>query len=218
MRNRKLKDYTGARYGRLVVTRMVERGDAENNHLMEVLCDCGVVARKRIKLMRSGHTSSCGCIAREVLVARNATHGLSHGNRREYRSWKDMRARCRNPNDSDFADYGGRGIAVCERWDDFAEFLADMGKRPLGCTLDRINVNGDYSPANCRWADSKTQANNKRSNRIIEIEGVEKTLQAWCDQYGTEPSKVRYRLSVGYSPLEALTMGDMRIVGKESHD
>lgn len=218
MRNRKLKDYTGVRYGRLVVTRMVERGDVGNNHLMEVRCDCGVVTRKRIKVMRSGNTSSCGCLARETLIGRNETHGLSRAYRNEYRSWKDMRSRCRNPNDSDFADYGGRGIAVCERWDNFAAFVDDLGPRPTGSTLDRIDVNGGYEPTNCRWADGKMQANNRRSNRIIEIEGVEKTLQAWCDQYGTEPSKVRYRLGVGYSPLEALTMGDMRIVGKESHD
>lgn len=210
MRNRKLKDYTGERFGRLTVLRLIDRDRKWNDHVLEVQCDCGVVTRKRIKSMRGGHTSSCGCLASEVLVKRNATHGLSKANRREYRSWKDMRARCNNPNNSDYADYGGRGIAVCGRWDDFAAFLEDMGDRPMGATLDRIDVNGNYEPNNCRWASHKQQANNKRSNHLIEIDGESRTLQAWCDHYGIEPSKVRYRLSVGLSPKEALTSGDLR--------
>ena len=123
MRNRKLKDYTGQRFGRLTVVRLLERESGQNNHLMEVRCDCGVVAEKRIKLMRSGKTTSCGCAFREVMVARNSVHGMSRTHRAEYRSWKDMRARCNNPNDSDYSDYGGRGIRVCERWSEFSAFL-----------------------------------------------------------------------------------------------
>ena len=218
MRNRRIKDYAGERFGRLTVLGVIERDREWNNHLMEVRCDCGVTARKRIKLMRSGHTASCGCLASEITAARNATHGLSRDHRREYRSWKDMRARCNNPSDSDYADYGGRGIAVCDRWADFAAFYEDMGDRPEGMTLDRIDVNGNYEPQNCRWASSKTQANNKRTNHIIEIDGESRTLQAWCDQHGVEPSKVRYRLSVGLTPIEALTSGDLRIDRRQPPD
>lgn len=210
MRNRKLKDYTGERYGRLIVLSLVERDSRWNDHLMEVRCDCGVVTRKRLKSIRSGHTSSCGCLARETLAERNKTHGLSRAHRREYRSWKDMRARCNNPNNADYADYGGRGIAVCDAWDDFAAFYADMGDRPDGFTIDRIDVDGNYEPGNCRWASHKEQANNKRSNHLIEIDGERLTLQAWCDRYGIDSSKVRYRLSVGMPPKEALTSGDLR--------
>ncbi|MBA4220176.1 MAG: hypothetical protein C0458_05540 [Methylobacterium sp.] len=121
-----------------------------------------------------------------------------------------MRARCSNPNDTDYADYGGRGIAVCSRWDDFAAFYADMGNRPDGHTIDRIENGGNYEPSNCRWAEAKTQANNKRSNRIITIGGDSKTLQAWCDQFGIEPSKVRYRLSRGWAPEAAFSPEDHR--------
>lgn len=219
MRNRTVKDHTGRRFGRLVVLAMVERGERpENNHLLRLRCDCGRVVDRRIKLVRSGKTSSCGCFAREVITARNSTHGLSRSKRREYRSWKDMRARCSNPNDADYADYGGRGIAVCERWSDFALFYADMGDRPDATTLDRIDVNGPYEPGNCRWASAKAQANNKRSNRLITIGGDTKTLQQWCDQFGIEPSVVRYRLRAGYSPEAAFSRKDMRIDGNEPAD
>lgn len=216
MRNRKLKDYTGERFGRLTVTRLVERDRKWNDHLLEVVCDCGVVTRKRVKAMRGGHTSSCGCLASEITAARNSTHGLSRSNRREYRSWKDMRARCNNPNDSDFGAYGGRGITICPEWADFKQFLADMGERPDGHTLDRIDVNGNYEPQNCRWASNKAQANNKRTNHLIEIDGESRTLQSWCDTYGIEPSKVRYRLRAGMTPIEALTSGDLRIDRRKS--
>lgn len=121
-----------------------------------------------------------------------------------------MRSRCRNPNDSDYADYGGRGIAVCDRWQAFAAFYDDMGDRPAGFTLDRIDVNGNYEPTNCRWAGAQQQANNKRSNRAIEIGGVSQTLQQWCDQFGVEPSKARYRLRQGWALDQVFSLGDFR--------
>lgn len=211
MRNRSLKDYTGCRFGQLVALKMLKRGERpENNHLWSFQCDCGRVTSTKIKNVRSGKTQSCGCLQRVALVNRNLKHGLTSSHRREYRTWKDMRGRCRNPNDSDYPDYGGRGITVCERWDDFAEFVSDMGPRLEGQSLDRIDVNGNYEPMNCRWASDKVQANNKRSNRVIEWNGEAKTLQAWCDELGLEPSKVRYRLKVGYSLEQAFSRGDMR--------
>lgn len=214
MRNRTLKDYTGERFGKLVAVRMVERGSRpENNHRWLFVCDCGQSKEIGIKSVRSGHTASCGCLQRAAVVQRNLVHGLSRDHRREYRTWKDMRGRCNNPNSQDYPDYGGRGISVCARWDDFAAFLVDMGQRPSGHTIDRIDVNGMYEPANCRWAAAKLQANNKRSNRTIEFNGEEKTLQQWCDQFGLEPSKVRYRLSVGYPAAEAFDRGDKRSAG-----
>lgn len=217
MRNRALKDYTGQRFGRLTAQLMVERGDRpENNHLWRFACDCGRVVDARIKNVRSGHTQSCGCLHAELMAQRNTTHGLSRAKRREYRSWKDMRARCRNPNDSDYKDYGGRGISVCDRWEDFENFYADMGDRPNGMTLDRIEVNGNYEPSNCRWAPHKVQANNKRSNHLIELNGETRTLQAWCDKLGIEPSKVRYRLKAGCTPDQAFSSGDMRSDGRNS--
>lgn len=150
---------------------------------------------------------------RAALIRRNTTHGLSQVHRREYRTWKDMRARCNCQTRPDYYLYGERGIRVCERWNDFAAFFADMGPRPHGHTLDRIDTNGHYEPGNCRWATATVQANNKRTNHVLEIDGQAKTLQQWCRVYGVDHSKVRYRLKVGMPPKVALTAGDLRRVG-----
>lgn len=209
VRNRPIKDCTGMRFGRLVALSLVQRDPKWQGHRWLFRCDCGAEKVASIKTVTSGHTSSCGCLATQVLVSRNATHGLSRDHRREYRSWKDMRARCANTNDSDYADYGGRGIRVCERWNDFAAFLADMGSRPAGKTLDRIDVNGGYEPGNCRWASAGVQANNKRSNLRLSIDGVSRTLQEWSDMHGVGRSTVRWRLRQGW-PLD-------RVFSKEDH-
>lgn len=212
VRNRPLKDYSGTRFGRLVAVNLVQRDQGrENNHHWRFICDCGSEKVAGIKRVRSGNTTSCGCAFSDMMSERNSTHGLSASHPREYRSWKDMRARCRNPNDTDFKDYGGRGISVCQRWDSFADFFADMGIRPKGATLDRINTDGDYTPSNCRWASATTQANNKRSNRKLTINGETKTLQEWCRIHGLDHSKVRYRLSRGWSVEKAFQPGDFRL-------
>jgi hypothetical protein len=209
VRHRRLVDQTGRRFGRLTAVSFIKRDpSSKNDHLWLFRCDCGTDKVLTIWDVRSGHTASCGCLARERLAARNRTHGLSKST--AYRVWKDMRARCRNPNDSDFADYGGRGISVCERWDDFPAFLADMGERPGGTTLDRIDVDGNYEPGNCRWASGKAQANNKRSNLRLELNGQVRTLQEWSDEYGIGRSTVRWRLRQGWSLLDSLTIKDAR--------
>lgn len=210
-RNRSLKDYAGARFGRLTAVALVRRDTSkENNHEWQFLCDCGQQKLAAIRNVRSGRTRSCGCLFREEMANRNETHGLSKSNPAEYRSWKDMRGRCNNPRNTDFADYGGRGIAATPAWDDFSAFLADMGKRPAGHTLDRIDVNKGYEPQNCRWADATQQANNKRSSRVMELDGRSQTLQQWCREYGADHSKVRYRLSTGLTLRDALQPGDLR--------
>lgn len=209
-RNRPLKDYAGRRFGRLVAVRLITRDAKWNNHIWLFQCDCGNEKAIGIKSVRSGHTASCGCLFSETVIARNTTHGLSRANPREYRSWKDMRARCKNPNNGDYDDYGGRGITVCERWDDFAAFHADMGSRLDGHTLDRIDVEGNYEPANCRWASPTVQMNNKRSNRRITIGKETKTLQEWCRHFGIEHSKARYRLAQGWPIENVFNPGDFR--------
>lgn len=209
--NRALKDYAGVRFGRLVALSLVERDQTkENNHQWRFRCDCGTEKTIRIKLVRAGKTSSCGCLFSEMMATRNTTHGLSGANRSEYRSWKDMRSRCFNPNNSDFKDYGGRGITVCERWNDFSLFLEDMGEKPAGHTIDRIRVNEGYSPDNCRWATTTVQANNKRSNHVVTMNGETKTLQQWSDLFGLDSSKVRYRLAQGWPLDRVFGSGDGR--------
>ena len=210
MRNRPLKDYTGQRFGRLTAMSLVARDTKWCAHLWSFKCDCGAEKAISIKSVTSGNTASCGCSASESLKARNTTHGLSRGQPSEYRSWKDMRSRCLNGNNTSYADYGGRGISICSRWASFAVFFADMGARPNNNTLDRVDVNGGYSPENCRWAAADVQANNKRTNRTLTISGETRTLAQWCQHFNIEPSKVRYRLNNGWGVKDAFSACDFR--------
>ncbi len=195
-KKRASKDYSGRRYGRLTA---LYRSSLPGKWVWK--CDCGNVAVKGIKSVRDGKTSSCGCIAREVLTKRNTKHGLSRLHPRTYRTWKDMRSRCYNPNNDEYHNYGGRGITIDPAWDDFGAFYRDMGARPEGMTIDRIDVNGNYTADNCRWATAETQANNKRNNNILTIDGETKTLSQWCRIYGVDRSKARYRLKHGLDPF-----------------
>ena len=123
----------------------------------------------------------------------------------EYRSWLNMKARCCNPNHKGYSDYGGRGIAVCDRWLNLENFLADMGIKPTPKhSIDRINNDGDYSPDNCKWSDSKDQANNRRSNRLITIDDVTLTIAQWAKKMGFGRNVIWDRLEAGWSDYDAV--------------
>lgn len=195
-------DITGLRYGRLVAVRCL--GAAPSGARWECRCDCGGVAVVVSLKLRRGLTASCGCLQREKTSAANRTHGRRRT--AEYRIWHHLRQRCQNPSDAAFADYGGRGIAVCERWSDFANFLADMGLRPSGRhTLDRRDNDGPYSKYNCRWATKKQQARNRRSNKIVVYQGQRMSLAEACSLRGVKYSIVNSRLHRGWSFRRAMT-------------
>lgn len=152
-----LIDLTGQRFGKLIVIGKMPRHRTNEEAVWLCRCDCGKQTSVRGTRLRSGNTVSCGC--------RKVKHNESHNHRtRLYSIWKGMRQRCSNPNNTHYKYYGGRGISVCSAWSEFPPFrdwaLANGYEESL--TIDRINVNDDYCPSNCRWVDRKTQVQNRR--------------------------------------------------------
>lgn len=159
-------DLTGQRFTRLTVTCRAPNIGAKT--AWRCRCDCGADVVSPTSALRSGDTKSCGCWGRDAAsrnaVQRNTVHGHNRATAKTptWQSWRAMHKRCSQVSHVSFPDYGGRGIVVCARWRDFTAFLADMGERPTGTTLDRIEVNGNYEPGNCRWATGSEQQKNKR--------------------------------------------------------
>ncbi len=166
-------------------------------------CSCDNTTSVATNDLTSGHTRSCGCVKSVLARERFTTHGLR--DHPLYGRWLAMRNRCNNPNDDFYANYGGKGVRVCRRWDHFQNFLEDMGECPEGYTLDREDNDGDYSPENCRWVDAKTQARNKSNTTWVEYQGNKVKLVELSDQFKVPFKLLHQRLYVqGWSLERAL--------------
>lgn len=171
-------------------------------------CSCGVTVTVAKRALISGNTQSCGCLMRERARHTHTKHGHSAGKpSRSYRCWCSMLERCMNPNQAAYPYYGGRGITVCAEWRVFENFLADMGEVPPGLTLERINVNGDYGPQNCRWATRSEQAANKRSGstQMISYKGETKSPAMWAKDLAIPLTTIHSRRQSGRAVAEILS-------------
>jgi hypothetical protein len=201
-------DRTGQRFGRLVVL----RHDPEKWSRLICRCDCGAEVRVGRGNLTEGRTLSCGCLSREGSRARGrqrARHGHTRMDTagrqasRTYSSWNAMLGRCTNPRHHAFARYGRLGVS--ERWRSFEVFLADMGERPPGTSLDRIDNERGYEPGNCRWATAQEQQRNRRGQRLLTWEGVTLCIAAWGERIKTSGRCIAERLRAGWSIERALT-------------
>lgn len=185
----------GDRFGNLVAIKFKRNRHRGASPCWLFLCDCGKEKEIYKSRVKTGKNSHCGCLGRN--------HGLKKT--RAYAVWSDMKHRCYNPSYKKFHNYGGRGITVCDRWKNtFKNFYIDMGERPVGKTIDRINNNGNYEPTNCRWATIKEQNNNTRANHQIIFNGMVKNVRQWSRFLGIGESAIHYRLKRGLSICEVL--------------
>lgn len=216
----KLIEMKGLRFGRLVVL------DKDlTPRMWKCLCDCGKTTLTTGANLRKGSVRSCGCLMREwskflgsnpEFVAKRSVpkkHGEASrraGRTVEYKLWRGMRDRCNRPGHKDYKNWGGRGISVCERWDDFANFLSDMGRRPSpDHSIDRIAPDGNYSPENCRWATSFEQTSEHRRNLTpVTVNGTPyPSLKAACRGEGVPHSRTHMRLVAGMTIERAFHKG-----------
>lgn len=184
----------GNKYGRLTV--LSENGKKGKNILWLCKCDCGNEINAISYNLKNGHTKSCGCLRNEVRAKKHSIHNESKS--RLYRIWRHIKSRCLNPNVHHYKYYGERGIKICDEWKNsfmaFKEWSILNGYNDK-LSIDRIDVNGDYEPSNCRWCDAKAQANNRTNNHKIEYRGEIKTLSEWSDILGIKEITLLKRIN-----------------------
>jgi hypothetical protein len=190
----------GQRFGNLIVQSEDQIDNGKSRWIC--LCDCGQKKSILACHLRSGKIVSCGCYRKQINSDLHRTHGQAPKNQkrtRTYTTWASMLMRCNNPNHQFYHQYGGRGIAVCDRWRKFEKFYEDMGDKPIDHSIERINVDGNYEPGNCRWANADDQANNRTSTIIVNVNGEVMPLSTACRIAGIPYKTVLNRKKMGWT-------------------
>lgn len=209
----------GERYGHWTVLGRAERVDSGHRKCL-CKCDCGKIKYVNVYHIIHGASTNCGCVVAQNKAEWNKIHRRTHGGTagesgRLYNVYRGIIKRCYLKSYKEFRNYGGRGIAVCDEWrgkhgfENFQEWALATGYDPDApkgkCTIDRIDVNGDYEPSNCRWVDKKTQGNNRRDNRLLTYNGETHTVTEWAEKIGMKPGTLFHRLMKGWTVEKALT-------------
>lgn len=193
-------DYIGMMFGRWTIIGDYIRTSkyGHRKYLCKCSCEKGTERYVDIQNLKSGKSVSCGCLTVEVVKNHFTTHGETKT--RLHKIWCNMRSRCNNPNVNCYKNYGGRGIRVCDEWSSsyeaFRNWALSHGYRD-NLTIDRIDNDGNYEPSNCRWVDNKTQCNNRRSNVLLEMNGIKKNATEWGVELGIKPSVIQARVRSG---------------------
>jgi hypothetical protein len=167
-------------------------------------CECGEIRPVIAGSLKNGSSQSCGCLTRERSSEKHTKHGQC--TRPEYAVWQAMNARCFNPNNPRYADYGERGISVCAEWRDFAVFIRDLGDRPSARhSLDRIDNSKGYEPTNCKWSLPHDQMTNRRCTRFVDVDGVKIPLATLAHEHSIPANTLRFRILNGWSLTDALS-------------
>jgi hypothetical protein len=190
------------------VVRLTVIEESDDMKVCKCECTCGKIVTTKREYLLKGKPKSCGCYKHDVTVERNTKHGHSIRENKSpaYIAWCGMMSRCYTINRNDSQHYRKRGICVISRWHKFENFLADMGLPPKGFTLERRNVNKNYSPKNCKWATWKTQQRNRRNNRIITVKGITGCVAEVCEKLNFPKATVYERLCRGWSENDDLVI------------
>lgn len=194
----KFIDITGQKFGRWTAKAYIGKG------YYLAVCNCGKEKHVKSYHMQSGNSKSCGCLCSETTIKRLTKHGMTRSP--EYESWNDMRRRVFKTNRPNYRWYGAKGITICDEWMEFDAFYRDMGNRPEGTSLDRIDNTKGYCKENCRWATHKQQCRNRSSNLHVTHNGKDYVLPDLCDELGVSYELVRQRVWRGWSIEDAVTI------------
>lgn len=202
------ESYVGKKFGRLTILALrpeLKCSPLWKEHCL-VICACGNKKTVLLDSLISGATTSCGCYARERVSDANTKHGYTKIRPRLYRIWENMRSRCNYVGNTNYKNYGGRGIKVCEEWNNYEVFRGWALENGYtdNLTIDRIDVNGNYCSDNCRWTTVKEQSRNKTVNHLLTLGGKTQCVSAWCEELKITESCLRKRLKLGWSVEKAL--------------